>query len=89
MLKGFLATIAALTLVGSAPSLAAAKSTGGCPPGAGAEWFLVTVESLGLDPEVAGGIPSLDGNGDGLTCARYPYQPPNVLSLTIFRDNTA
>ena len=68
------------------PGAAVGKSVGGCPQGGGAEFKLVTVESLGITPETATGIPSLDGNGDGLTCIKLlPNQPAGTF---IFRDNT-
>jgi len=64
------------------------KSVGGCPTGSGAEWTLVLVSSLGIDPETAMGIPSLDGNRDGWTCIRTPPQQSSLGELTLFRDNT-
>ena len=70
-----------------APGAAIGKSVGGCPKGAGEKWELVTVASLGITPETATGIPSLDGNGDGLTCIKpLPNHP--VEGALIFRDNT-
>lgn len=69
---------AALLATGSAVG----KSIGGCPESASAKWELVTVESLGIPPEAATGIASLDGNGDGLTCIK-PQGTGGV-----FRDNT-
>jgi hypothetical protein len=68
--------------------LAQGKTIGGCPTGQGSEWTLVTVGSLGIDPETAMGIPSLDGNGDGWTCIRTPPQVSPLGELTLFRDNT-
>ena len=69
-----------------APGAAVGKSVGGCPKGAGEKWELVTIASLGITPETATGIPSLDGNGDGLTCIKLlPNQPAGTF---IFRDNT-
>ena len=65
-----------------APGSAVGKSTGGCPESASEKWELVTVESLGIPPEAATGIASLDGNGDGLTCIK-PQGTGGV-----FRDNT-
>lgn len=76
-------------LVGAVfPSGAAAKSVGGCPSGDG--WQLVTVESLGITPEQASGIPSLDGKQDGWTCispSRINSAAP-VFGADVFRDNT-
>ncbi len=65
-------------------STASAKSTGNCPPGQ-AGYELIDVSELGITPETATGIPSLDGNGDGLTCIK-PL--PNSDGNIIFRDNT-
>ena len=68
------------------PGAAVGKSVGGCPTGAGAKFELVTVASLGITPETASGVPSLDGNGDGFTCIKpLPNQPAGTF---IFRDNT-
>ena len=78
----------ALIALSLAPGLAQGKSVGGCPTGSGAEWSLVTVSSLGIDPETATGIPSLDGNRDGRTCIRTPSQQSPLGPLTVFRDNT-
>ena len=61
---------------------AQAKSVGSCPTEAG--FALVTVLSLGITPELSEGYPSLDGNGDGLTCIK----PVADGKWTIFRDNT-
>lgn len=80
--------ITALIALSLAPGLAQGKSLGGCPTGSGAEWTLVPVSSLGIDPETAMGIPSLDGNGDGMTCIRTPPQQSPLGELTLFRDNT-
>jgi hypothetical protein len=78
-----------MALVGWAfPTGAAGKSIGGCPLGGG--WQLVTVESLGITPEQAVGIASLDGNRDGLTCI-VPVNaaaPAPISGAIIFRDNT-
>jgi hypothetical protein len=71
-----------------AAGTADARTIGGCPTGSGAEWQLATVESLGIDPETAMGIPSLDGNADGWTCIRIPPQVSPLGELTLFRDNT-
>jgi hypothetical protein len=86
MLLGILFT--ALMALSLAPGLAQGKSLGGCPTGSGAAWSLVTVSSLGITPETATGIPSLDGNGDGMTCIRTSSQQSPLGELTLFRDNT-
>jgi hypothetical protein len=78
-----------MAIVGWAfPTGAVGKSIGGCPPSGG--WQLVTVESLGITPEQAVGIASLDGNRDGLTCiVPVNAAPPAPISgAIIFRDNT-
>jgi hypothetical protein len=68
-------------------SAAQAKSVGGCPPAG--DFELVTVESLGITPDMASGIASLDGNGDGMTCIRFLTTSENSNSpIGIFRDNT-
>ena len=52
-------------------------------------WQLVAVADLGITPEEATGIASLDGNGDGMTCIKpQPNFPKNPGAFT-FRDNTA
>jgi hypothetical protein len=68
-MRRFLVVLAAsmLLLLSAFQSGASAKVTGGCP--SGDDWQLVTVASLGISPEQAAGIPSIDGNGDGWTCA--------------------
>jgi len=78
--------VAAISL--ALPAGSAAKSLGGCP--GGGAWQRVTVESLGITPEVASGIASLDGNRDGLTCIfAYPgADPSGSPGAFIFRDNT-
>lgn len=63
---------------------ASAKSIGVCPRAGGYE--LTSLEDLGIPPEDATGIPSLDGNGDGLTCVKS-LSGPNE-GVIIFRDNT-
>lgn len=65
---------------------ASAKAVGGCPVG----FELVTVESLGIPSEDVTGIPSLDGNRDGLTCIRWFSVSENspVSGGFVFRDNT-
>ena len=45
------------------------------------------MRGLGLDPETASGIPSLDGNGDGWTCIMSLSNHP-VEGAFVFRDNT-
>ncbi len=75
-------------LLSLATGAAQAKSVGECPTGSGAAWTLVSVSELGIDPETAMGIPSLDGNGDGMTCIRTPPQQSPLGELTLFRDNT-
>ncbi len=84
----FVGIVTVVIVLSLAPGLARAKSLGACPTGSGAEWTLVTVSSLGIDPETAMGIPSLDGNGDGMTCIRTPPQESPLGELTLFRDNT-
>ena len=79
----------AMAIVGWAfPTGAVGKSIGGCPPAGG--WQLVTVESLGIPPDQAVGIASLDGNGDGLTCIvpASAVPPAPISGAIIFRDNT-
>lgn len=77
----------ALALALAPTSAAHAKSVGGCPPAGG--FVLVTVESLGITPETASGIASLDGNGDGMTCIRFLRTSDNSNApIGIFRDNT-
>jgi hypothetical protein len=44
------------------------------------------VQSFGIDPATASGIPSLDGNGDGWTCGRLQPLGNGFEGLT-FRDN--
>jgi hypothetical protein len=68
------------------PATTGAKSIGECPPGG--DWELVTVASLGLTPETATGIPSLDGNQDGLTCINRLPNHPLIEDAFVFRDNT-
>ena len=68
------------------PATTGATSTGGCP--AGDDWEKVTVASLNISPEEAMGIPSLDGNGDGLTCIHRLPRHPNIPDAFVFRDNT-
>ena len=60
------------------------KPIAGCPSGGG--WILGTVEDFGIDPAIASGIPSLDGNNDGLTCGKLVVLGNGFLALT-FRDN--
>jgi hypothetical protein len=77
---------AALAVAALLPSTATATSTGGCPTGD--SWQLVTIESIGFNPSTAAGIPSLDGNGDGLTCIHYLPNNPRFTPAFVFRDNT-
>ena len=44
--------------------------------------------SLGITPETATGIPSLDGNQDGLTCINRLPNHPLIEDAFVFRDNT-
>jgi hypothetical protein len=71
---------------------ASASSVGGCPSGASEKWVLASVEGLGIDPALASGIPSLDGNGDGNTCIRKLHPSEGTIcnqeNPIIFRDNT-
>jgi hypothetical protein len=69
-------------------STASAASTGVCPAHGG--WSLVSVASLGIPPEQTDGIASLDGNNDGLTCAKTPDLPStsDLFGGVLFRDNT-
>jgi hypothetical protein len=77
----------ALVLALAPMSAAQAKAVGGCPPAG--DFELVTVESLGITPDIASGIASLDGNGDGMTCIRFLSTSENSNGPTgIFRDNT-
>ena len=82
MLRRVTVLATAVVVVFVAPGSAVGKSIGGCPESASEKWELVTVESLGIPPEAANGIASLDGNGDGLTCIK-PQGTGGV-----FRDNT-
>jgi hypothetical protein len=79
------ALVAVVLLV---PGTAVGKSVGGCPESASEKWELVTVASLGIPPEDATGIPSLDGNGDGLTCIKPMPNHPFGPDTFVFRDNT-
>jgi hypothetical protein len=71
---------------------ASAKSTGGCPSSASEKWVLASVQGLGIDPVVATGIASLDGNADGNTCIRKLQASEgticNMENQIVFRDNT-
>ena len=73
----------AILLAFATVAMKASGPVGGCPKGSG-DWELVVVAVVfpDVDPTILAGIPSLDGNGDGLTCIR-----PAGLSVT-FRDNT-
>jgi len=81
-------TVGALLSLVLPLSGASAKSVGGCPESTSDKWQPVTVESLGISPEVAVGIPSLDGNGDGYTCIKPLPGHPAGPDTIIFRDNT-
>lgn len=74
----------AALVVALASAPAAAKSVGGCPSGGG--WALASLTDLGIDPETADGIASLDGNADGYTCIKPLTQVDT--GAVIFRDNT-
>jgi hypothetical protein len=77
---------AALCLAGlSFAAPASATSLGGCP--SGGTWQQVRVVDV-LDPEFISGNPSLDGNGDGLTCIQYLLNHPAGDDIFVFRDNT-
>jgi hypothetical protein len=78
-----LAGSAALVVALSAAP-ATAKSVGGCPATGG--WTLASLADLGISPETADGIASLDGNGDGYTCIKPLAQTGT--DVVIFRDNT-
>ena len=74
-----------LLLVPASTALAAGPPVGGCPPSKGQSWALRSLEELNIDPEIATGIPSLDGNEDGFTCIKLLR---NDETSFIFRDNT-
>jgi hypothetical protein len=76
------AGVVAIVLACATVSMSASGPIGGCP--SGGPWELVVVADVfpDVDPTILAGIPSLDGNGDGLTCIR-----PAGQSIT-FRDNT-
>jgi len=46
------------------------------------------VASLGITPETATGIPSLDRNQLGLTCINRLPNHPLIEDAFVFRDNT-
>jgi hypothetical protein len=78
-----IAVLAATVAVAFAGT-ASAKSIGACPTGD--DWDLVKVKSLGIPPDAASGLASLDGNMDGWTCIKpSPGLPEGAF---IFRDNT-
>jgi len=77
---------APLAVAALLPATAAGTSTGGCP--SGGDWQLVTIASIGFDPSTAAGIPSLDGNRDGLTCIQFLPNFPRAAGVFVFRDNT-
>jgi hypothetical protein len=78
--------VAPLAVAALLPATASGTSTGGCPTGD--SWNLVTIESIGFNPSTASGVPSLDGNGDGLTCIHYLTNYPRFPNAFVFRDNT-
>ena len=47
---------------------------------------MASLTDLGIDPETADGIASLDGNADGYTCIK-PLVHTGT-DVVIFRDNT-
>jgi hypothetical protein len=78
--------IAALSVIGLAlPASAGATSVGGCP--SGGSWELVRAADV-IDPEFIAGLPSLDGNQDGLTCIQFLPNHPAGSNIFVFRDNT-
>jgi hypothetical protein len=77
---------APLVVAALLPATASGTSTGGCPTGD--NWQLVTIQSIGFDPSTAAGVPSLDGNADGLTCIQYLLNYPRFPNAFVFRDNT-
>ena len=80
------ATGGAVLVIALAASPAGATSTGGCPKSPSAGWQLSSLADLGITPETADGIASLDGNGDGWTCVKR--LPGANQGFFIFRDNT-
>ena len=74
----------AAALLAAAPT-AGATSTGACP--SGGTWTLTSIADLGITPEDSTGIPSLDGNGDGMTCIKSFSHGPLDGGFA-FRDNT-
>jgi hypothetical protein len=64
---------------------ASGTSVGGCP--SGGNWQLVRAADV-IDPEFISGLPSLDGNRDGLTCIQYLANHPAGENIFVFRDNT-
>ena len=83
---GAAVAVLAATLAVAFAGTASAKSIGACPTGD--NWSRVTVASLGITPEVANGIPSLDGNRDGWTCTKPLGVPGLPEGAFVFRDNT-
>jgi hypothetical protein len=83
---GISVAVAAATAALAFPATGSAKSIGACP--SGDDWSLVTVASLGITPDLATGIPSLDGNRDGWTCTRPLGVPGLPEGAFVFRDNT-
>ena len=83
-LRATVMAASAAALLAAVPA-ADATSTGACP--SGGNWTLASVADLGIPPEDASGIPSLDGNGDGKTCIK-PFSHGPLDGGFAFRDNT-
>ena len=81
-----LAIAAPLAAVALYTAPATATSIGACPTGS--NWERVALADLGIDPDTASGIPSLDGNGDGFTCIHDLPNYPRFPDAFVFRDNT-
>lgn len=79
-LVSVLVAAAVLLPIGSA----SARPVGGCPPQGG--FVLTPVTDLGLPEGFSN--PSLDKNGDGLTCVKFLPGNGNLAGFFIFRDNT-
>lgn len=86
MRKILAATGGTALVLALATSPASATSIGACPSPTNAHWELRSLQSLGITPETADGIASLDGNGDGSTCVKI--LPGANQGFFIFRDNT-
>jgi hypothetical protein len=82
-------TVAVVLMFSAFEGGANANSVGGCP--SGDDWQLVSVTTLGISPEQAAGIPSIDGNGDGdaMTCVSPSPAAPGSFPAGAFivRDN--